>query len=166
MRSITLLLENVGVIGATELACSVQEEDWQRGQTYSARWRSLRLLGPRQQDRQEVSEWDPRRGHTFARQWEARNLLMRYLPGGALWKDPTTKPQPPIRLPLLGARASQAPVRELVCCQTMPQRSVVVMAVAGKKEKDVTTAVPLTESSFDKMQKSLGRVLSQEAQRG
>ncbi|XP_077359646.1 uncharacterized protein LOC144005391 isoform X4 [Festucalex cinctus] len=55
------------------LDCSVTEEDWQRGQSYSAHWHSL---GVSRVQRPTVSEAERSEKH-----WQARRLLHRLLSG-------------------------------------------------------------------------------------
>lgn len=44
MRGVTMLVENAGSVRATKLDCSIQEEDWVRGESYSANWHSVSLI--------------------------------------------------------------------------------------------------------------------------
>ncbi|XP_036937677.1 uncharacterized protein LOC119009991 isoform X2 [Acanthopagrus latus] len=58
-----------------ELECSVLEEDWQRGQSYTAQWHSLTPVPDHQRG---LIVMDPERS---AQHWEARRLLQRFLSG-------------------------------------------------------------------------------------
>lgn len=165
-----MLVENVGSVRAMALDSSVQEEDWQRGETYSAHWHSVSLM-PCLGERQSLREVDHQCNQTLSRQWEARKLLQRYL-SGAIIKG-GLEPQLPLRLlqstrpqptyPChLGVRAPQRPIEDGVHSITTPKRSRVGI---GLRVVDLPH-VGATAVGFTKNSRSLGRAMSQEAQRG
>uniref|UniRef100_A0A668AV76 Uncharacterized protein n=1 Tax=Myripristis murdjan TaxID=586833 RepID=A0A668AV76_9TELE len=150
--------------GTAQLDCSVLEEDWQRGQSYSAHWHSLSLV-PQHHHRSVMVS----RPHSLLRQWEARRLLQRCL-SGAISQGPAapathrvSSPYQPASTPsTTGARAQQGGThaQQEVWCVTMPKRAM-VGASRGKEVPVETKVLRIT-----KMPRAAGRELSHEAQRG
>ncbi|XP_077407639.1 uncharacterized protein LOC144038774 [Vanacampus margaritifer] len=69
------------------LDCSVTEEDWQRGQSYSARWHSL---GASRVQRPTATE-----AARSEKYWQARRLLHRLL-SGAISHGPPPETENPV----------------------------------------------------------------------
>ncbi|KAJ8363058.1 hypothetical protein SKAU_G00118890 [Synaphobranchus kaupii] len=161
------------------LSCSVMEENRERGESYSADWHSVELK-TRPQDSQTVSATDESRRESFWRQWETRPLVQGCPSGvvrlGAVEQGVREHQQLPYRntLPLpiftpaelglrLGRGAPHGP-EDLRPFPT-PDGSCPVKRAVGDIVKDLPPAKPI-RMEFAKGARSLGRSMSQEAQRG
>ncbi|XP_035259280.1 telethonin [Anguilla anguilla] len=179
MQGRTTLVKRAGVVTGAELGCSVREENQVQRESYSADWRSI-TINTQPQDRQTVQEADDSRRETFSRQWEARRLLQACPSGvirlGTLERGVREHQQLPYRkslpLPLFtptelgtrlgrGAPHTQEDLRPLSALDgACPAKRDV-----GDITKDLPPVKPI-RMEFAKAPKSLGRSMSQEAQRG
>ncbi|XP_064177970.1 telethonin [Anguilla rostrata] len=179
MQGRTTLVKRAGVVTGAELGCSVREENQVQRESYSADWRSV-TINTQPQDRQTVQEADDSRRETFSRQWEARRLLQACPSGvirlGTLERGVREHQQLPYRktlpLPLFtptelgtrlgrGAPHTQEDLRPLSALDgACPAKRDV-----GDITKDLPPVKPI-RMEFAKAPKSLGRSMSQEAQRG
>ncbi|KAG5854840.1 hypothetical protein ANANG_G00042090 [Anguilla anguilla] len=188
MQGRTTLVKRAGVVTGAELGCSVREENQVQRESYSAaqtqhpasRQVSSITINTQPQDRQTVQEADDSRRETFSRQWEARRLLQACPSGvirlGTLERGVREHQQLPYRkslpLPLFtptelgtrlgrGAPHTQEDLRPLSALDgACPAKRDV-----GDITKDLPPVKPI-RMEFAKAPKSLGRSMSQEAQRG
>ncbi|XP_078019627.1 uncharacterized protein LOC144459434 [Epinephelus lanceolatus] len=120
----------LGGAGRAGLECSVLEEDWQTGQSYTAHWHSLTLV-PQHHHRPAVIEAERSEIH-----WEARRLLQRFLSGAISRNYPHPKTSSTRRLhqssvsepPTVGPKVQRGPahIQKEVCRVTMTPKSVVL----------------------------------------
>ncbi|XP_061081148.1 telethonin-like [Conger conger] len=169
----------VGGAEGSALSCNVWEENKDRGESYSADWQSVGLK-TQPQDSQTVNAIDDSRRESFWRQWETRPLVQG-CPSGAIRLGTVERglrehQQLPYRntLPLpifspaeLGLRLGRgAPhLPEDLRPFATPDGSCAAKRSVGDIIKDLPPAKP-TRMEFAKGAQSLGRSMSQEAQRG
>ncbi|KAM9561809.1 uncharacterized protein ACWYII_025517 [Salvelinus alpinus] len=177
MQSVNMLMGKAGgSVRVTELDCSVQEEDWERGRSYSVHWHSLGLIS-HPQDRQTVSKMDLSLRQSLSRQWEARRLLQPCF-SGTMQQESTM----PLRQNCLSGTMQQEATMQLrppqICLRGSTQPGPlhpqeVVCFISGLKRATVgvgvrrdPTPVWSTVVGFTKLPRALGRVVSRETQRG
>ncbi|XP_036393846.1 telethonin-like [Megalops cyprinoides] len=179
MQGCTVLVKRAGSVAGAELGCSVREENRTQRESYSADWHSVRL-NTQPQDRQTVNEADDSRRESFSRQWEARRLVQACPSGvirlGTLERGVREHQQLPYRntLPLpiftpaeLGVRLGRgAPhTQEDFRPFSIPDGACPAKRNVGDITKDLPPVKPI-RMEFAKAPRSLGRSMSQEAQRG
>ncbi|KPP71824.1 hypothetical protein Z043_109224 [Scleropages formosus] len=175
----TVLLKRQGSVAGAKLACGLREENGARRESYSADWDSVNLR-TRPEEGQTVREVDERRRESFSRQWEARRLVQACPSGvvrlGTLEQGVQEHRQLPCRntlpLPLfapseLGVRMGRGAAHDPEDPRAFP---VPDGACPSKRDvSDITKGLPPVQPmrmDFAKAPRSLGRSMSQEAQRG
>ncbi|KAL4659294.1 telethonin [Arapaima gigas] len=175
----TVLLKRQGSVAGAKLACSLREENGTQRESYSADWDSVNLR-TRREEGQTVSEVDECRHESFSRQWEARRLVQACPSGvirlGTLEQGVREHQQLPYRntlpLPLftpseLGVRLGRGTPHTQEDLRTFP---IPDGACPSKRDvSDITKGLPPVQPirmDFAKGPRSLGRSMSQEAQRG
>ncbi|KAJ8364522.1 hypothetical protein SKAU_G00133530, partial [Synaphobranchus kaupii] len=179
MQGCTRLVKQAGNVAEAELGCTVQEENRAQRESYSADWNSINL-STQPQDRQTVQEANDSRRETYSRQWEARKLVQACPSGvirlGTLEQGVKEHQQLPYRktlpLPLftpteLGIRLGRGAPHTQEDLRPLPALDGACPAKrdVGDITKDLPPVKPI-RMEFAKAPKSLGRSMSQEAQRG
>ncbi|XP_048859143.1 telethonin [Brienomyrus brachyistius] len=179
MQGRTMLVKQGGNVAGARLACSVRDGNPTRKESHSADWNSVELK-TQPEDGQTVHEVDKDRHESFSRQWEARRLVQACPSGvirlGTLEQGVREYQQLPYRnvLPLpiftpteLGVRLGRGAPHTLEDLRTFP---VPDGSCPTKREVcDITKDLPPVQPmrmDFAKAPRSLGRSMSQEAQRG
>ncbi|XP_071376184.1 telethonin [Centroberyx affinis] len=179
MQVCTSLEKRDGVVVGAELACCVREENKSQRESYSADWRSVNLK-TRAQDRQTMNMNDDSRRETLSRQWQARSLVQS-CPSGVyrvgtvergvrehqLLPKRSTLPLPIFTPAELGVRLGRgAPhTEEDLRPFASPDGACPLKRTVDDITKDLPPVKP-TRMEFAKAPKTLGRSMSQEAQRG
>lgn len=171
--------KHVGDAEAAKLNCAVWEENKTRRERYTADWQSVGMK-TRPQDRQSVTAVDQSRHESFWRQWEIRPLVQGCPSGvirlGAVERGLREHQQLPHRntLPLPLFTPAELGIRLGRGAPHLPQDIYPFPATGGicptKRSlgdiiKDLPPAKPI-RMEFAKGARSLGRSMSQEAQRG
>ncbi|KAG9350093.1 hypothetical protein JZ751_026446 [Albula glossodonta] len=179
MQGRTMLVKRAGAVAAAELGCSWREENQAQRESYSADWRSVNI-STQPQDRQTVQETNDQRRESYSREWEARRLVQACPSGvirlGTMERGVREHQQLPYRntlpLPLftpaeLGVRLGRgAPhTQEDLRNFPAPDGACPSKRDVGDITKDLPPVKPL-RMEFAKAPRSLGRSMSQEAQRG
>ncbi|XP_029912905.1 telethonin [Myripristis murdjan] len=175
----TVLEKHNGVVVAAELACSVREENKAQRESYSADWQSVNLK-TQPQDRQTMNMNDDSRRETLSRQWQARSLVQT-CPSGVyrvgtvergvrehqLLPKRNTLPLPIFTPAELGVRLGRgAPhTEEDLRPFPTPDGACPAKRTVDEITKDLPPVKP-TRMEFAKAPRTLGRSMSQEAQRG
>ncbi|KAJ8251268.1 hypothetical protein GJAV_G00219150 [Gymnothorax javanicus] len=171
--------KHVGDTEAAKLNCTVWEENKNRRERYVADWQSVGMK-TRPQDRQSVTAVDQAHHESFWRQWEMRPLVQGCPSGvirlGAVERGLREHQQLPHRntLPLpiftpaeLGIRLGRGAPHLLEDIHPFPSTdgSCPTKRALGDIIKDLPPVNPI-KMEFAKGAGSLGRLMSQEAQRG
>ncbi|KAJ8414320.1 hypothetical protein AAFF_G00051900 [Aldrovandia affinis] len=179
MQGGTVLVKRAGSVMEARLGCSVQEENRVQRESYSADWQSVNL-NTQPQDRQTVQEANDQRRESYSRQWEARRLGQACPSGvirvGTLERGVREHQQLPHRntlpLPLftpaeLGIRMGRgAPhTQEDLRPSSVPDGACPAKRDVAEITRDLPPVKPI-RMEFAKAPRSLGRSMSQEAQRG
>ncbi|KAK1159036.1 telethonin [Acipenser oxyrinchus oxyrinchus] len=174
MHGRSVVVKKAGSVTAAELGCTVKEADPGRKESYTAEWQDL-VLSTQPEDRCSVREVNDARKESFHRQHQVVSLFQRS-PRGLLrlgtLGGPMTEYQLPYRsvlpLPLFtpaelsGKRGTEQLARDSPTLDG---------ACPTKREiSDITRDLPPLSQpfrmDFTKLPRSLGRSMSQEAQRG
>ncbi|XP_029995968.1 telethonin [Sphaeramia orbicularis] len=170
----TVLEKRNGVVVGAELVCSVREENKAQRESYSADWHSISLK-TQPEDRQTMTMKDESRRETLSRQWWSRPLVQT-CPSGVyrvgtlergvrehqLLPKRNTLPLPIFTPRELGVRLGRGDPHTEEDLRPVPppvKRSVVEIT------RDLPPVKPIL-MEFAKDPKTLGRSVSQEAQRG
>ncbi|XP_036408949.1 telethonin-like [Megalops cyprinoides] len=179
MKVDTVIEKRAGSVVGAELGCSVREENQAQRESYSADWRSVNIK-TQPEDGQTVHAVDESRHESFSRQWEARPLVQGCPSGvirlGTLDRGVREHQQLPYRntLPLpiftpaeLGLRLGRGAPHTLEDLRAFPAPDGACPAKRDVADiiKDLPPAKPIM-MEFAKAPRSLGRSMSQEAQRG
>ncbi|XP_028843093.1 telethonin [Denticeps clupeoides] len=168
-----------GRVAEAELSCSVREENAARKESYAADWHSVRMR-MRPEDRQSLAMNDDERRESLTRHWEARPLSQS-CPSGVvrmgtmevgirehqLLPHRNTLPLPIFRPAELGTRLGRgAPhtLEDLSPAQS-PSGACPNKRAISEIMKDLPPVKPM-RMEFAKSPRTLGRSVSQEAQRG
>ncbi|XP_061088284.1 telethonin-like [Conger conger] len=179
MHGCTRLVKRAGNVTGAELGCAVREENRAQRESYRADWHSVGL-STHPQEWQTVKDADDCRHESFSRQWEARQLAQACPSGvirlGILEQGVREHQQLPYRrtLPLpiftpteLGVRLGRGAPHVLEDLRPLPALDG---ACPSKRDVcDITKDLPPVKPirmEFAKAPRSLGRSMSQEAQRG
>ncbi|CAK6956674.1 uncharacterized protein LOC119009991 isoform X2 [Scomber scombrus] len=103
------------------------EEDWQRGQSYTAHWHSVNLVP----HLHRLTMTEAERSGKYC---EARRLLQRFLSGAISQRLPESKmhlPRRPHHQPaaapfVIGSKMQPVHIQKEVCCVTMSPKSVML----------------------------------------
>eukprot|EP00064_Thunnus_orientalis_P008658 superscaffoldBa00001048_g8681 len=122
-------MSSLGGVGRAALDCSVMEEDWQRGQSYTAHWHSLNIEPHLHRSTMTEAE-------RSGKYCEAKRLLQRFLSGAISQRlqEPkmhlTRQPQlqPTSDASVMGSKVQSGPVhiQKEVRCMTMSPKNVVL----------------------------------------
>ncbi|KAM9393668.1 telethonin [Pholidichthys leucotaenia] len=168
-----------GVVVGAELSCSVREENRAQRESYSADWSSTGLE-TRPEDRQTVNMKDDSRRETLSRQWRSRPLkqtcpsgvfrvgtVERGLREHQLLPKRNTLPLPIFTPAELGVRLGRGAPHAPEDLQPSPTPDGV--CPSRRTVDEITRDLPPVQPTFmefAKVPRTLGRSMSQEAQRG
>ncbi|XP_006638280.1 telethonin [Lepisosteus oculatus] len=178
MQGRTVLVKRAGTLARAELGCSVREENRADRESYSADWQSVRLI-TQPQDRQSLHAVDECRRESLTRQWEARPLV-QHCPSGVLrlgtvaggvreYQLPyrNTLPVPLFAPAELGARLGRgSPHEEEPRPAVLSDGACPTKRALSDIKRDLPPITQPVRMDFAKAPRSLGRSMSQEAQRG
>ncbi|XP_034047068.1 telethonin [Thalassophryne amazonica] len=175
----TVLEKRSGVVTGAELTCSVREENKVQRESYSVDWHSVSLK-TQPQERQTMDMKDKSRRETLSRQWQVRSLIQT-CPSGVfrvgtvergvkehqLLPKRNTLPLPIFTPSELGVRLGRGSPHTEEDLQPFPapDGSCPRKRTVDEITRDLPPVKP-TLMEFAKDPKSLGRSMSQEAQRG
>lgn len=179
MSLCTVLQRRDGAVVGAELTCSVREENRAQKETYSADWQSV-IFKTQPQDRQTMSMKDTSRRETLSAQWQARTLFQS-CPSGVLrlgtvetgvrehqlLPKRNTLPLPIFTPTELGIRFGRGAPHTEEDLQQFPAPNGV--CPTKRSVDEITRDLPPVKPGlmeFAKVQKVLGRSMSQEVQRG
>ncbi|MCJ8739171.1 hypothetical protein PDJAM_G00044160 [Pangasius djambal] len=179
MQVCTVLEKRGGCVVGAELSCSVREQNSSQKESYSADWHSINMK-TQHEDRQFMKMSDDSRRETLSRYWRARPLSQQ-CPSGVqrvgtvesgigehqLLPYRNTLPLPIFKPAELGVRMGRGAPHSL---EDLPSARAPDGACPAKRDvleitRDLPPIKPL-RMEFAKAPRTLGRSMSQEAQRG
>ncbi|XP_017541711.1 telethonin [Pygocentrus nattereri] len=179
MQVCTVLEKRSGCVVGAELSCSVREENVSKRESYSADWHSINMK-TQHEDRQSMVMSDDSRRESMSRYWQARPLTQSCPSGvrrvGTLESGVREHQLLPFRntLPLPIFKPAELGVRLGRGTPHTPEDFIPTCAPSGacpdKRDiQEITKELPPvkpTRMEFAKAPRTLGRSMSQEAQRG
>ncbi|KAL7850378.1 hypothetical protein SRHO_G00197270 [Serrasalmus rhombeus] len=179
MQVCTVLEKRSGCVVGAELSCSVREENVSKRESYSADWQSINMK-TQHEDRQSMVMSDDSRRESMSRYWQARPLTQSCPSGvrrvGTLESGVREHQLLPFRntLPLPIFKPAELGVRLGRGTPHTPEDFIPTCAPSGacpdKRDiQEITKELPPvkpTRMEFAKAPRTLGRSMSQEAQRG
>ncbi|XP_062874911.1 telethonin [Trichomycterus rosablanca] len=179
MRVCTVLEKQGGSVVGAELSCSVREDNVSQRESYTADWHSVNMK-TQHEDRQSMLMSDSSRHETLSRYWRARPLSQQ-CPSGVLrvgtvesgigehqlLPHRNTLPLPIFKPAELGTRLGRGAPHGL---EDVSRPQVSDGVCLGKRDvleitRDLPPVKPI-RMEFTKAPRTLGRSMSQEAQRG
>ncbi|KAK1799313.1 hypothetical protein P4O66_007555 [Electrophorus voltai] len=179
MQVCTVLEKRAGHVVRADLSCSMKEENVSQRESYTAAWHSLKMR-TQHEDHQSMVMSDDSRRETLSHYWQARPLF-HSCPSGVLRVGTmesgvrehqllpcrNTLPLPIFKPSELGVRLGRGAPHTL---EDLPPARAPDGLCLGKRDvqeltRDLPPVKPL-RMEFAKAPKTLGRSMSQEAQRG
>ncbi|XP_076853298.1 telethonin [Brachyhypopomus gauderio] len=179
MQVCTVLEKRAGRVVGAELSCSVREENVPQKESYTADWHSVNMR-TQHEDRQAMAMADLSRRETLSRYWQSRPLFQS-CPSGVfrvgtvetgvrehqLLPCRNTLPLPIFKPSELGVRLGRGAPH--TPADLPPARAPDGLCVHKRDVQELTRDLPPVKPlrmEFAKAPKTLGRSMSQEAQRG
>ncbi|KAK3553127.1 hypothetical protein QTP86_031704 [Hemibagrus guttatus] len=179
MQVCTVLEKRGGNVVGAELSCSVREQNVSQKESYTADWQSVNMK-TQHEDRQSMKMSDDSRRETLSRYWRSRPLSQQ-CPSGVLRVGTVESgigehrllpyrnslPLPIFKPVELGVRLGRGAPHNLedMSSAGMPDGVCPTKRAVQEITRDLPPVKPL-RMEFAKSPRTLGRSISQEAQRG